>query len=51
MTFASPETQVAWRDDMAHRAAQARGRDELYEWYSIQVSTCTSTSQWWRTGD
>jgi heme-degrading monooxygenase HmoA len=46
ITFASAEAQAAWRDDPAHRAAQQRGRDELYESYSVQVSTCETVSQW-----
>ena len=46
VTFASQQTHDAWRDDQAHRAAQVRGRDEFYEWYSIQVSMCSSTSRW-----
>jgi heme-degrading monooxygenase HmoA len=50
VTFSSAESQAAWRDDLAHRAAQARGRAVLYDWYSVQVSRCTSTSQWWRPG-
>lgn len=49
VTFDSPESHSAWRDDPAHRAAQVRGRDELYEWYSIQVSATTSSNQWRRT--
>ena len=48
VTFASREAHEAWRDDLAHRAAQERGRSSLYEWYSVQVSTCTSSSQWRR---
>jgi heme-degrading monooxygenase HmoA len=51
ITFASSEAQAAWRDHPAHRAAQQRGRDELYEWYSIQVSTCTAVSRWSRPED
>jgi heme-degrading monooxygenase HmoA len=37
VVFASRETHDAWRDDPRHRAAQARGRSEWYEEYSIQV--------------
>lgn len=51
ITFTSAEAQSAWRDDPAHRAAQQRGRDDLYEWYSIQVSTCTAVSRWSRPED
>jgi heme-degrading monooxygenase HmoA len=48
VTFATPEAHAAWRDDAAHRAAQQQGRDELYEWYSVQVSTCTGATFWER---
>ena len=48
VTFATPEAHAAWRDDAAHRAAQQQGRDELYEWYSVQVSTCTGATYWER---
>ena len=51
ITFASAEAQSAWRDDPSHRAAQQQGRDDLYEWYSIQVSTCTAVSRWSRAAD
>ena len=51
VTFDSAEAQAAWRDDPAHRAAQQRGRDELYESYSVQVSTCDAVSQWERPTD
>ena len=37
ITFESRATHDAWRDDPAHRAAQARGRHEWYESYAIQV--------------
>jgi len=48
VTFATPEAQAAWRDDPAHRAAQQQGRDELYEWYSVQVATCSGATVWER---
>ena len=48
VTFATPEAHAAWRDDAAHRAAQQEGRDVLYEWYSVQVSTCTGATHWQR---
>ena len=37
ITFDTLEHQAAWRDDPEHRAAQARGREEFYEEYSISV--------------
>jgi heme-degrading monooxygenase HmoA len=48
VTFASPDHQRAWRDDLAHRAAQQRGRDEFLDDYSIQVARCTYVSRWSR---
>jgi len=51
VTFASAEAQASWRDDLAHRAAQSQGRDNLYEWYSVQVATCTSATHWSRPAD
>jgi heme-degrading monooxygenase HmoA len=51
VTFATPEAHAAWRDDPAHRAAQRQGRDELYEWYSVQVAACTGATVWERPED
>jgi heme-degrading monooxygenase HmoA len=50
VTFATPEAQAAWRDDHSHREAQVQGRDEFYEWYSVQVATCTGATVWERPG-
>jgi heme-degrading monooxygenase HmoA len=49
VTFATPADQRRWRDDLSHREAQRRGRDEFYEQYSIQVARCTHVSEWSRT--
>lgn len=46
VTFASRAAHDAWRDDVRHREAQRRGRDEFYEEYSIQVGECIRTRQW-----
>jgi heme-degrading monooxygenase HmoA len=35
--FESAETLAAWRNQPEHRAAQRRGREELYRSYQIQV--------------
>jgi len=51
VTFDSPESHAAWRDDPRHRAAQERGRDELYDGYSVQVARCTSATHWSRPAD
>ncbi len=48
VTFASPSTHQAWRDDRRHRRAQQRGRDESYLEYTVQVGACTHASQWVR---
>ena len=48
ITFATHEAHAAWRDDPDHRTAQERGRDELYDEYSIQVGTCTRATRWSR---
>ncbi len=51
VTFATAEAHAAWRDDPGHRAAQQQGRDELYEWYSIQVAVCERATAWERPTD
>ena len=51
VTFDSPESHAAWRDDPRHRAAQQQGRDELYDAYSVQVARCTSATRWRRPDD
>lgn len=49
VTFDSPESQAAWRDDPRHQVAQQQGRDRLYDEYSVQVARCVSVSRWSRT--
>ena len=51
VTFATVEDHNAWRDDPAHQAAQRKGRDELYDEYSVQVGTCTAATRWTRPAD
>jgi heme-degrading monooxygenase HmoA len=48
VTFASPATHRAWRDDAAHRRAQQEGRDSFYLDYSVQVGGCTHVTRWMR---
>jgi heme-degrading monooxygenase HmoA len=48
VTFASPSTHQAWRDERLHRRAQQQGRDEYFAEYSIQVGECTHTTHWER---
>lgn len=35
--FDSPGAESTWRDNMAHRLAQRRGREQFYEWYDVSV--------------
>jgi heme-degrading monooxygenase HmoA len=39
VTFSDMESQLAWRRQADHAAAQARGRSDYYAEYSIQVCT------------
>lgn len=39
VTFENKDTHDAWRDHPEHVAARARGIEELYNTYSIQVGT------------
>ena len=39
--FDSAENQAAWRDDVAHREAQERGRAEFYSEYEVVVGEVT----------
>jgi heme-degrading monooxygenase HmoA len=45
ITFASLETQEAWRDHVEHQQAQSAGRDRLYECYSLEVCQLLRESQ------
>ncbi len=48
VTFDSPATHRAWRDDPRHRRAQLQGRDEFYLEYTVQVGKCIHVSRWER---
>jgi heme-degrading monooxygenase HmoA len=48
VTFDGPEGQRTWREDVAHREAQRRGRDDWYSAYSIQVGDCTAAHEFER---
>ena len=41
VTFSNQDTHNAWRDHPEHVAARARGVEEFYSTYSIQVGTVT----------
>ncbi len=36
--FETGEAAAAWRNHPDHRAAQRRGREEFYSWYSVHVA-------------
>jgi heme-degrading monooxygenase HmoA len=48
VTFMNQETHNAWRDDAEHVAARARGIEEFYSTYSIQVGTVTYSNHFAR---
>ena len=43
------ETLRAWREDPAHREAQAAGRRLWYEWYDMEVAEIVRESRFART--
>jgi heme-degrading monooxygenase HmoA len=45
VTFDGPEAQRAWREHVAHREAQRRGRADWYAAYSLQVGGCTTAHE------
>jgi heme-degrading monooxygenase HmoA len=46
VTFASDDAEAAWRADQEHRAAQQRGRDELFSAYDIAVCSVQRRHTW-----
>ena len=48
VTFANQESHNGWRDHPEHVAARARGIEEFYSTYSIQVGTVTYSNQFVR---
>ena len=48
VTFANQESHDGWRDHPEHVAARARGVEEFYSTYSIQVGTVTYSNQFVR---
>ena len=48
VTFANQEAHNGWRDHPEHVAARARGVEEFYSTYSIQVGTVTYSNQFVR---
>jgi heme-degrading monooxygenase HmoA len=51
VTFASDDAETAWRDDVHHRAAQQRGRDEFYREYDVAVCAVQRRRRWLGSGD
>jgi heme-degrading monooxygenase HmoA len=50
VTFASDDAETAWRDDVRHRAAQQRGRDEFYREYDVAVCAVQRRRRWQDSG-
>jgi len=48
VTFDTPEHEAAWRDDVAHRAAQRQGRDSFYTEYDVAVCVVQRRHRWER---
>jgi heme-degrading monooxygenase HmoA len=48
VTFENQEAHDGWRDHPEHVAARARGVEEFYSTYSIQVGTVTYSNQFVR---
>ncbi len=48
VTFASADTEAAWRDDRDHRAARQEGRDAFYSEYDVAVCTVQRRHRWTR---
>ena len=48
VTFANQEAHNGWRDHPEHVTARARGVEEFYSTYSIQVGTVTYSNQFVR---
>lgn len=44
--FDSPESQATWRENVAHRQAQRRGREQFYEWYDVAVCEEVKHHHW-----
>ena len=44
--FETIEAEARWRENVAHRAAQQRGRDQFYEWYDVSVCEELHRHRW-----
>lgn len=47
--FESAAAEAEWRDHVAHRQAQQRGRDAFYDEYDVSVCEVTRRRSWART--
>jgi heme-degrading monooxygenase HmoA len=48
VVFDSETAEVQWRDDVGHRVAQQRGRDEFYDEYDVAVTEVRRRRRWRR---
>jgi heme-degrading monooxygenase HmoA len=46
--FETSEAEAAWRDHVAHRAAQRRGRERFYDSYDVSVCEKRRHRDWRR---
>jgi heme-degrading monooxygenase HmoA len=44
--FETAEAEATWRSNLAHRAAQRRGREHFYEWYDVSVCEEVRRHHW-----
>ncbi len=50
VTFVSADAEAAWRDDLRHRDAQHRGREEFYTEYDVAVCAVERRHRWESSG-
>jgi heme-degrading monooxygenase HmoA len=48
VTFDSEAAEAGWREHVAHREAQQRGRDEFYDEYDMAVTEVRRRRRWRR---
>ncbi len=48
VTFDSEAAEAEWREHVAHREAQQRGRDEFYDEYDVAVTVVRRRRRWRR---
>ena len=50
VAFRDAESQRAWKADPVHRAAQAKGRSDYYDYYRIVVCEEERSYEWLKSG-